>query len=227
MTGQKGSVPALIVILLAAAMPLALAAPPPTPLYREFADWVVSCDNVRTCTAKALADPDADRGSTEEPSIYLSVVHPAGPEGAPTLTFVADMADPPGAFPASVTLDGRTLDVALRWGAAAGDDYAAKLSGGAVLALLREMAGAEALTVATPTRAQRFSLRGLSASLLLLDDVQRRLGTVRRWCGPGTPRPAPSRPRRRCPSCARPRRRCRCGTRRRSPPPSESPRPRC
>lgn len=166
----------LIVILLAASMAPALAAPPPTPLYREFSDWVVSCDNARTCTAKALADPDADRGDTETPSVYLSVVRPAGPAGTPTLTFVAEQ---PGASPASVTLDGRTLNVALRWGTAAGDSDTARLSGSAALALLREMAGGEALTVATPTRAQRFSLRGLSASLLLLlDDVQGRLGTV-------------------------------------------------
>lgn len=135
------------------------------PLYRELRDWVVACDNQRRC--QALSAP-ADWGYSE---LHLVISRDAGPKGA--LRLALNYAGEGAAR--QLSLDGEDLSAML--------DPVDADNG---LLLWREDGAARRL-IATLRNANRLqldadedasvSLAGLSASLLLMDSVQGRIGT--------------------------------------------------
>lgn len=158
---------ALLALWLASTAAQSVAGPAAeeVPLYRELRDWVVACDNSRSC--QTLSAP-AESGYSE---LHLSISRDAGPQGKLRLALVYA-----GEGKARrLTLDGADLSALL--------DPVDADNG---LLLLREEEPARQL-IATLRNADRLaldedanasvSLAGLSAALLLMDSVQGRLGT--------------------------------------------------
>lgn len=163
--------------LLALLPGVALAAAPPVPLYKGLKAWVVGCDNTRQCTAVS-----AEEGTQDLP-LTVSIVREAGPDG-PLRVSISSMSDLNGAL----ALDGKALKSPLQQGGAEQPDWMA--SGPQALALIDELRNAGRLSASTTDGNASASLSGLSAALLLIDDVQGRLGTstalIRRGTAPAS-----------------------------------------
>ncbi len=171
-------VAALSAILLAAAG----AAPAPVPVYKEFGDWVVACDNVRSCTAHAVPDPGgaADIDAAQKDAT-LWLTWDAGRDALPSVQFGGDR---PG-LPVGTSVDGQAVP-GLTW-TASGPATAgtATVTGSKATDLLRQIRDGRTLTLTPPGGPVSISLQGLAASLLLFDDVQGRIGTVTALARPG------------------------------------------
>lgn len=157
---------------LSLAVPLlALALSPAlaAPFSKVFKDWEVACDNARDCVALGF-EPEADR----TPGSALRLVLPAGGQAKPSLT---------------VIWEGVEINDAKLIGGLAGKPLADQL-----LSLARK---AETATFSHGKAKATFSLAGLSATLLAVDEAQGRLGTVAAYVRSGSkpasaiPDPAP------------------------------------
>lgn len=156
---------------LAVVAPLALLAlngALASPLSKTFKDWEVACDNAGECVALGF-EPEADRTQGS----VLRLVLPAGGQAKPVL---------------SVIWEGSEMDGAKLIGAPA--DLAGKTLAGQLLALARK---AETASFNLDTDKATFSLAGLSATLLAVDEAQGRLGTLAAHISTG-PKPASSAP---------------------------------
>ncbi|TAL65934.1 MAG: DUF1176 domain-containing protein [Burkholderiaceae bacterium] len=142
----------------------ACAALPAVPVYREFKDWIVGCDNQRTCVAKSAVPDESDADT-------LKFRRTAGAAGALTASIAADDAIDTSSF----RLDGKPLAVSLHWMADA-DIGGYRLGGDGALALARSLAAGSMLQTSRGNSPPPVSLRGLSAALLFIDDVQGRVG---------------------------------------------------
>ena len=176
----------LLIVVLA----VAGAAPPSVPVYKELGDWVSACDNVRSCSARAVPDPSrpspaASSGDDQE-SLGLWIRRDAGGDAAPRLELSGDHL----AIPLSLAIDGQDQPGALPWvvDKTVGETLL-RLSGGAAQALIGRLRDAKLLTVTQDGRPVPISLAGLAATLLVFDDVQGRIGTGTALVRPG-PRPA-------------------------------------
>jgi hypothetical protein len=133
------------------------------PIYREFRDWVLVCDNVRTCVARsASAQDDGGDGS-------LSLSRDAGPSGAVRLTRSA-------AAGGRLELDGRALG-RYPWTITRpkrGDPQAV-LEGGSALDFVRAIR--EGRELSYNAGGSVVSLDGLKAALSEMDEAQGRSGT--------------------------------------------------
>ena len=153
----------MIVLALAAA----LIAPQPGKLH-TYKDWIVGCDNVRTCQANALVPEDADDADT-----YLRVLvsRDAGPRARAVLTVpLPDKTAIGTRF--ALTIDGKPAGAIT----AQADDIA-KVP--LTRALIDALAGGTkiALLDAQGKSVGRASLAGLVACLIAIDDQQHRVGT--------------------------------------------------
>ena len=113
---------ALLVLTLAVAQPaLAQGATQPGPL-KTFKDWVIGCDNLRSCLALGLS-PEEDssnayvrvaRGgaAANEPSVVFAVMAEDAPKAA-TLALAIDGKPLPGLAPLTVKVDGSFVTAAL------------------------------------------------------------------------------------------------------------------
>lgn len=169
--------------LLGVTLPAA-AAPPGLPLYREFRDWQIACDNTGRCEAKGFGREDSDVISV------IRVTREAGPEGAVEVGLESDAAF----APADIRIIGGS---AKRGGTGSRVDaklWADESTGhGDAQLVLRDPAGAAAflneLRDADSLRlgqAGTVSLDGMTAALLAMDDAQGRVGTVTALVRPGT-----------------------------------------
>jgi hypothetical protein len=155
-----------VVSLLAVALATALPAHAATPVYRQFQDWVVACDNVARCVVSGAAESLDGR---------ITVQRDAGPQGAIDVTVVL----PTRGGNAPLRLDGKAVALtAPGW---------ARTQDGAewVVRRTRGLADAQAFVDAVRNgQSLRFGagerdaipLGGLSAALLLVDETQGRLG---------------------------------------------------
>ncbi|GLK61901.1 DUF1176 domain-containing protein [Azotobacter vinelandii] len=147
----------------------AQAAPEPVPLYREIKDWVVACDNLRSCQAISAA-------AFGFSPLRLVIGRDAGPRAQPwvRLTYSGQ----PGHF--TLSTDDRPLPDALasllRTGAGEGEPILHG-EGDMARALLAEWRDGEILRLDAEGEEAELSLAGLSAALLLMDSVQGRLDT--------------------------------------------------
>lgn len=165
------------VVALAFGLSLALAAPARAELFHAFKDWSTVCDNLKTCTAMTFA------GEEYQTSAFIIVSRGAGP-AAPAKVVVSVMArdDDAGEKPVNwrLALDGKPLAGFDALQAPSMDGlWRAEFTGDKAAAFLAAIRDGGALTLKPPKGPTvRFSLAGLAASLLWLDDSQGRVGTV-------------------------------------------------
>ena len=155
------------------------------PVYREFRDWVVVCDNTRACFAKCQGDEMA--GSTG----YLSVAREPGP-GGKLVVSIEDWDEEHPADPSTLRLDGKRLAEDPGWRTQDKGEVDT-LEGAAALVLLRAIADGRALGYGEAEYPSKVSLAGLKAALLAIDEDQGRLGAQDAFVRVG-PRPASSNP---------------------------------
>jgi len=169
-----------------AALAAAAAAPLPAgPVYREIKDFVVACDNLRTCVVRWA--PEDDSGF----DAYLAISRDGGAAGA----IHVELASPEEnrrPLVRSMTLDGRPVGRALDWRGEAD----LSLEGEPALAFVRAIRDGDRLTFSDGQGARTVTLRGLKAALLAVDEAQGRLGTVGAYVrnGPAANTTAPAPP---------------------------------
>lgn len=147
---------------------LALAAAAATPgQLHTYKDWIVGCDNLRTCQANALA---SDGGDGDTLMLVISRV------GAPAAPATLDVPLPDKTAPGThfeLAIDGTVVATF-----AAQSDYSATvpLTRPLLTALVNgQQIALRKVGTASGTEA---SLSGLAAALLYIDDQQKRTGTV-------------------------------------------------
>ena len=140
-----------------------------TPVYRQFKDWVVACDNTARCEA---------RGANEISPLMLRLIAEAGPAGALSLTLESGVP----IDVATLRVDGRPLALdAHHWTLSSEQDGMQTLDSQSpdhVRTLLKTLRNGHELTFGDGERQRGVPLDGLSASLLLIDETQGRLGNV-------------------------------------------------
>lgn len=154
-------------------LPLFLLAAPvmaaTVPVQKEFRDWIVTCDNLRGCIAEG-ADKD-------NPTLVLRFSREAGPHGIASLAVWGAEA---GADTLQLRLDGKPLRLTKEDWYSDGTDVDQSFetdSQGEIHTLVDALRNGHRLTSGEATA----SLDGLSAALLLIDDVQGRIDTDSAW----------------------------------------------
>lgn len=145
---------------------------------RGFKDWMATCDNLAACRAYQFAGEEASFGG------YVMVRREAGPAVEPVVTIVVPPADgqtAKGQATWRVVVNGERLpgfeNIAV--GADDSDFWRAELSPARSRALLDAVRNFdELLFVAGNDQVGFFSLSGISAALLWIDDKQGRIGTT-------------------------------------------------
>lgn len=172
-----------LMLLLAAAPACATD----VPLYRTFKDWTVACDNTRRCTAVGMRENEAD-------GLVAVITRDAGPNGAASLVLTGPDID----ADSRLLLDKQELELDprhWRWQAPKNDDDRGRRvarDAATVATFLHSLRNGHRVAIAdfdseTPAKdLVDLSLDGLSAALLLIDDVQGRVGTRGAWARPGT-----------------------------------------
>ncbi|WP_156612601.1 DUF1176 domain-containing protein [Paramagnetospirillum marisnigri] len=171
---------ALVVAAQVMAAWAAMAAPRSVPAYAEIKDWMVACDNTRSCEAQGSSD--------ENPGLSMIIRRNAGPEGSLEITLASESE----IEPSSLMLDGGPFNTAASWAIRRDERSTMLLASGqqaaAVLKALRN-----GIVLSSGPRKDRsapaLSLRGLAAVLMLMDDVQGRVGGEGALALPG---PAPA-----------------------------------
>ncbi|MDD1015471.1 DUF1176 domain-containing protein [Pseudomonas rubra] len=147
------------------------AAAEQVPLSRVFQDWRVACDNTRRCTAVS--------GSTDNPGMGLYIVREAGLKGS---TRVSAISYDDISLRYEFHLDGHPTEP-WKYGSTAREYY--YLEGDAAVEKLRELSIGDTLSSNSNHGERRVSLQGLSATLLLMDSVQGRIGHPSAFVRPG------------------------------------------
>ncbi|WP_445192234.1 DUF1176 domain-containing protein [Sphingomonas sp. Tas61C01] len=140
------------------------------PVYREIGDWLLGCDNTRRCVARYVPEEDGALQGDDNGDVFgMTIVREEGPIGLQIgLSGIGSLrAD-------AMLVDGRAAPRVAWVGSA--DRDGAKAVDDAALRFLRGIAAAHELTVPAKTRRQSVSLKGLTAVLLAIDEVQGRLG---------------------------------------------------
>lgn len=175
-------------ILLSLPLLVAAAPLPPVPAYRSFGQWVVGCDNTRSCEARGFDEPQ---------QVDMRVLRGAGDAGARIVLMTADVPEN-----GTVHVDGRALHLAApAWVRHGGDPSdPARLSTDdptAIRVFLAAVRNGHVLQLGGPD-APTIPLDGLRATLLFIDAVQARPGTTSPLVAPagtGQAPPAPPLPR--------------------------------
>nr|WP_295375398.1 DUF1176 domain-containing protein [Pseudoxanthomonas sp.] len=140
-----------------------------TPIYRQFKDWVVACDNTVRCEA---------RGANEISPLMLRLIAEAGPAGGLSLALESGMP----IDVATLRVDGRPLALDARyWTLSPEHDGVQTLDSHdpeRVRTLLEALRNGHELTFGDGEDQRGVPLDGLNASLLLIDETQGRLGNV-------------------------------------------------
>lgn len=163
-------------------------AQPVKPVYREIRDFVVACDNLRTCRARWA--PEADGGF----EAYLDIARDGGPRGRLRVSLGGATQEGTRPDVRSLTVDGMPFGRNLRWRF---DDEAAAMvvEGAEALTFARGLSDGDVLTFSDGRQPQAVTLTGLKAALLAVDEAQGRLGTagalVRKGAQPDTMVPPP------------------------------------
>ncbi|MFS0826678.1 DUF1176 domain-containing protein [Pseudomonas phoenicis] len=152
------------------------------PLSRDIKDWNVTCDNLRTCTAISTRPASAGADALSFP---LRIVREAGPDGGlrvSVFSYNAIHGDP--------LIDAKPVSIPLRAYQGSADDISEvpelrSATDGDARAFIEALRNANALAFDTPDGTTSASLNGMRAALLLIDDVQGRVGTVTALAKPG------------------------------------------
>ncbi|AVO45366.1 DUF1176 domain-containing protein [Phreatobacter cathodiphilus] len=154
---------------------------------RTFRDWVVGCDNARTCRAFGMAARDS---STQ---LAVRIDRSGDPGAVPTVTVIlAQDATLPAGTRLKVTADGGAMvEVVIGRGATVEDGEVTLTDRAAAGRLIDEIRRGRSLAVSldpaqgSGERADPISLDGAMAALLWMDDRQKRVGTVTALARPG------------------------------------------
>lgn len=175
---------ALIATVAAAAPALAAGQATSFPIYKEFKDWQVACDNGGRCEAKGF-QKEEDIGDDGKVALIRITRNP-GPDGAVTLSLESEQP-----FTAdSLAADGKRLPKAQGWTDAPPNEYLHQWDlkdprqVASVLAALRNAKTAQ--LGEEDKAAGTVSLEGMTAALLAMDEAQGRIGTVTALARPGT-----------------------------------------
>lgn len=173
----------LLALASFACVPQAMAAGEARPVYREIGDWLLACDNLRNCVARAALDPAATLVPGDDADVRMDIVRQAGPQGGITIRLDAeDRIDLAG-----LHITARALPPGLAWHVDS-DGAGATLTGEPARRFVRVIVDAPALMLSRSGPA-RISLRGLAAVLLAMDEAQGRVGNASALVRPG-PGPA-------------------------------------
>ena len=144
--------------------------PPKPGAFKTFGDWVVGCDNIKTCTMASLAPEE----STDFPPINMAITRTAGPAGALTVTLNPNDGLAPKAAPTGVAIDGHQV------GGTFGRGDAPSVTGDGARAIAAAMVNGHTLAITSDAgkRLSTLSLKGASAALRYIDAAQGRAGTV-------------------------------------------------
>ena len=141
---------------------------------KVFSDWVVACDNIKSCSAQGLMQEE----ESWESWISVDLNRAAGPDSAATVNF-AYSDDWPATFPARETVRFTTNDgtqIPVQRARENPQGWTAKLDA----AMVDRLRNAAWLQLRDPDGRihAKASLAGLSATLRYMDDQQGRAGTV-------------------------------------------------
>ncbi len=160
--------------LACGALPAAAAAtkPPSLPLYKEFKDWLLACDNGGRCEAKGFAESNG--------TSVLRIARDPGPDGRVEISIEAG--DRFGA--ADLRLDDAAVPKDWWTDKSKDGDYLLAVDGqqNAADALQVLLSGT---TLSLGGDAGEVSLNGITAALLAMDDAQGRVGTRTALIHPG------------------------------------------
>ena len=152
------------------------------PLSRDIKDWNVTCDNVRTCTAVSTRPASAELGELYFP---LRIVRKAGPDDALHISVFSynDLHGDP-------LIDYESLRMPLVERKRADFDVTEvpelrSASGADALTFIHALRNAKQLAFSTSDGPSSASLIGMTGALLLMDEVQGRIGTVTALARPG------------------------------------------
>ncbi len=146
---------------------------------KSFGDWVVACDNVKSCEATSL--PISEDGSADGEDDMVSIGRDPGPGGAVRVSVVlSSEAKGPGVL----LVDGKRVAD----GHSAGDELT--VAGPGAIEAVRAMANGARVTATVGGKPLgSASLKGLSASLRFIDAEQGRVGGTTAFVARGS-RPA-------------------------------------
>ncbi|MDZ5601831.1 DUF1176 domain-containing protein [Pseudomonas sp. RP23018S] len=152
------------------------------PLSRDIKDWNVTCDNVRTCTAVSTRPASAEAGELYFP---LRITRQAGPQGAlrvGVFSYIELHGDP--------LIDGQPVRMPLVQRKRSDYDVSAvpelrSATGASALTFIKALRNAHELAFSTSDDPTTASLDGMTGALLLIDDIQGRVGTVTALARPG------------------------------------------
>lgn len=158
----------------------ACAQAPAVPVYKEIKDWLVACDNTRFCEAKGFSDAESaamrvTRSAGAIDDLAIDIDAPETGEGPDVARF---------------SLDGRRLDLkTIQWapvdGIGSGQITLASGDPESAYRLLRRIRDGKVLSLGSGKTAPAVPLHGLAAVLLLMDDVQGRIGNASALIQPG------------------------------------------
>jgi len=148
------------------------------PVYREFKDWLLACDNTLFCDA---------RGYSDHYSGYMRITREGGPEGALTVEIRGDTALDPKVF----LLDGRNLRLRPdEWELdETCENPVISATSAAAYNFIREIPNGRLLKLGEScdkdSKEAAVSLDGLIAVISLMDEVQGRIGNQTALIHPG------------------------------------------
>jgi hypothetical protein len=136
--------------------------------YAEYNDWLVACDNVGDC--QAIGFDETEVGLT------MHIHRKAGPNGNITITIVGNGSQPLDQF----IVDGKKVSLSSQAWSSSREDYytITTKNNDAALKLVTSIRDAKRIGFFNSSTAESsLSLQGLSAALLVIDEVQGRLQT--------------------------------------------------
>jgi hypothetical protein len=158
--------------------------------YAEFGQWLVACDNVGDCEAIGFNETEV--------SLAMHIYRDAGPNSNISITIEGDSSQPLDQF----IVDGKKVTLSSQaWSSSRDDGYTiSSKSNDTALKFIASIRNAERIGFFNSNTAENsLSLKGLSAVLLLIDEVQGRLQTKQAFIRKGNktetsvppPRPLP------------------------------------
>lgn len=151
---------------------------------KDYKDWVIGCDNARSCVAIGMTPEDSSLSG------YLRIAREGAADAAAAVSFVVYPPDDATAKPKAPTVR-LSLDAHKEGGLPTGalpledngDLYRLTLADSAVPDLLAALRSAKKITIDLydgnkKLSSQVISLAGSAAALLQMDDTQKRIGTV-------------------------------------------------
>lgn len=162
----------------AALLPLPLLGAPANPgELKVFKDWTVACNNIRACEATSFMFRDDGSGQMEA---ILRLERDGKPDAAPTFSLTLGYEALPANLvgkPVQLRAGGKTLDIG-KLNKDQQEDAALTIPPDKNTALLAMLGKPAVLEIVIANRTYRATLSGLAASLLYMDEQQKRLDTL-------------------------------------------------